>query len=201
MNQPLKNCLTWKTTGDELSVNFDRIEQRKLVEATLFMAPKTVSFEYLRSNSGLSTHAEVLSLLKELKEEYDSKQTVLEVYFNEESKEALMRVCLPYLDKVKHLASESGFNKGVQKTLALIAYRQPVKQSEIIKYRNNKAYDHIKELDEKGFIAREHKGRSYILRTTKKFLDYFGYFYEEKKKEIQQKAKEAIAHAGKPDDV
>ena len=60
------------------------------------------------------------------------------------------------------------------KTLAFIAYKQPLMQSNLVKVRSNKAYDHLKILEEKGFVSKEPKGRSYMLRTTKKFVEYFG---------------------------
>ena len=59
------------------------------------------------------------------------------------------------------------------KTLALIAYKNPVLQSEIIKMRGNGAYDHIKALKEQEFITSERQGRTRVLKLTSKFFDYF----------------------------
>jgi len=85
-----------------------------------------------------------------------------------------MRVKEEYEDKVSHMATDSMFNRGVMKTLALIAYKQPIEQALVVKYRNNKAYDHLKVLFENGFIKKDPKGRTYILSTTTKFVEYFG---------------------------
>ena len=69
--------------------------------------------------------------------------------------------------------AETELPKAVLETVAVIAWKAPVLQSEIIKIRNNKAYDHIKELVESGFIAKEKSSRSYKIKLTQKFFDYF----------------------------
>jgi chromosome segregation and condensation protein ScpB len=70
------------------------------------------------------------------------------------------------------------------KTLALIAYKQPINQSLVVKYRNNKAYDHLKLLLDEAFIKKEPKGRTFVLTTTTKFIEYFGKDFGKKKKSV-----------------
>jgi segregation and condensation protein B len=60
------------------------------------------------------------------------------------------------------------------RTLAVIAYKQPIMQSELSKIRGNKSYDHVKELERMGLISSAKKGRSKELRTTRAFAEYFG---------------------------
>ena len=64
-------------------------------------------------------------------------------------------------------------DKPTQETLAVIAYKQPIMQCDVIKIRGNKAYDHVKTLVEQGFITNERSGRTRILKLTEKFYDYF----------------------------
>jgi hypothetical protein len=59
------------------------------------------------------------------------------------------------------------------RALAIIAWKSPVVQSEIVRIRSTKAYDHIEELLTKGFIMREKSGRSYLIKLTPKFFEYF----------------------------
>jgi len=68
------------------------------------------------------------------------------------------------------------------KTLALIAYKQPIIQATVVKYRNNKAYDHLKLLLDEGFIKKEPRGRTFTLTTTTKFIEYFGKDFGKSKK-------------------
>ena len=71
------------------------------------------------------------------------------------------------------------------KTLAFIAYKQPISQAVVVKYRNNKAYDHLKLLFDEGFIKKEPKGRSFVLTTTTKFIEYFGKDFGKAKKRAE----------------
>jgi DNA-binding MarR family transcriptional regulator len=74
---------------------------------------------------------------------------------------------------VQKLLPETELSKTILETLAVIAWKHPVLQADVIKIRTNKAYDHIKELEELGFITKEKKGRSYLLKVSTKFREYF----------------------------
>ena len=71
------------------------------------------------------------------------------------------------------MLSDSELDKPTQETLAIIAYKNPIFQSEVINIRGNKAYDHIKALKELDFINSEKSGRTRLLKITPKFFDYF----------------------------
>jgi segregation and condensation protein B len=60
------------------------------------------------------------------------------------------------------------------RTLAIIAYKQLIKQSILVEIRGNKSYDHVKELEERGLINVEKFSRTKLLTTTRGFADYFG---------------------------
>ena len=60
------------------------------------------------------------------------------------------------------------------RTLATIAYYEPIRQSEIVKARGNRAYEQIKTLEELGLISSKPDGNTKVLRLTRKFYDYFG---------------------------
>ena len=55
----------------------------------------------------------------------------------------------------------------------MIAYKQPIKQSVVIKIRGNKAYDHIKKFVEIGLINKKRVGHTSELSLTDKFHEYF----------------------------
>ena len=84
------------------------------------------------------------------------------------------------------LVSELEFNMPVQKTLAIIAYKNPVLQAEIIKIRGNKAYDHIKLLKDEGFLISEKSGRTKLLKLTTQFYDYFDTVEDQLKQKLEQ---------------
>jgi hypothetical protein len=60
------------------------------------------------------------------------------------------------------------------KTLALIAYHQPMKQSELVDMIGTKVYDHVPELVERGLVKAREEGVTKILVTTALFPEYFG---------------------------
>lgn len=147
-------------------------EEKKLIEAALFMSPKPMTMDELSELTGNTDKDAVRKIVLEIKQQYAERDSGIEIFTMGDS--YIMQVNSEYDEKVAYLASESEFSKSVTKTLALISFKQPVKQSLVIKYRNTKAYDHIKLLLEKELIARQRTGRTYILRTTRKFLEYFG---------------------------
>jgi segregation and condensation protein B len=65
------------------------------------------------------------------------------------------------------------FSKAEQETLAVIAYKQPVKQSLIVKIRGNKSYEHIKHFIEIGLVRGKKSGRTKELTLSEDFYDYF----------------------------
>lgn len=147
------------------------VQLKRILEAALFMAPGAVSVEEL-AKIAQSTVPEVRVALNELVHEFESAHTSLKIEETETG--FMMKVKPEYEAKVSHLAASPEMNKAVLKTLAFVAYKQPVKQSEVIKFRNTKAYEHIGLLMEKGFIRRERSGLTYMIFTTKKFAEYFG---------------------------
>ncbi|MFH1255861.1 MAG: SMC-Scp complex subunit ScpB [Candidatus Diapherotrites archaeon] len=165
-------------------------ETKKTIEAALFIAPTHMPVDELARISGVSI-AEARMALNELSSNYLERDSALEI--KEEPAGYRMGLKPDLEQKVRHLAASSEFNKSVMKTLALIAYKQPIKQADVIKYRNTKAYDHIHMLNEKGFIRREKKGITFVLYTTKKFTEYFGEQKQQKKKDVEANAPQNLA--------
>jgi segregation and condensation protein B len=64
---------------------------------------------------------------------------------------------------------------GALRTLAAIALRGPIAQTELVELRGSNAYHHVQELVEQGFVRkrRQSDGRSYWLQVTDKFHQYF----------------------------
>ncbi len=84
-----------------------------------------------------------------------------------------MTVKRAFLSVAEKIAPDAELPKSIIETLAILAWKAPMSQSDLVKIRSNKAYDHIEELQNRGFITRERRGRTYILKLTTKFFDYF----------------------------
>jgi len=65
--------------------------------------------------------------------------------------------------------------KGALRTLAAVALRNPILQTELIDLRGSSAYQQIAELVQLGFVSKREQadGRSYWLEVTNKFHQYF----------------------------
>ena len=57
---------------------------------------------------------------------------------------------------------------------ALIAYHQPMQQSQLKDMLGQKAYDHVRDLAAMGLIDRRREGLTRRLTTTRRFAEYFG---------------------------
>lgn len=64
---------------------------------------------------------------------------------------------------------------GALRTLAVIAMRGPLLQTDLINLRGSTAYHQVQELVEQGFVRKRRRsdGRSYWLQVTEKFRQYF----------------------------
>ncbi len=156
----------------------ERKDPKKLCEAALFMSPSSISLNELTKIIGVPDFSVTLKIVEDLIKEYDSRDTALAITKTEGNKFA-MTVKPDYLKEVSHLAVGVEMSKAVLRTLGLIAVKQPVKQSIIVKIVGNKAYDYIKELTEKGFLIAQKKGQTKLLSTSPKFDSYFGKQAEE----------------------
>lgn len=161
----------------------DRLEKEKIMEAALFMSPKPLTLDELNAIAQTESRLETKAMMTELMSFYNSRKSALEVV--ELPVGYQMRVKEDYEDHVQQFAQNSMFSRGIMKTLAFIAYKQPISQSVVVKYRNNKAYDHLKLLLDEGFIKKEPKGRTFVLTTTTKFIEYFGKDFGKAKKKAE----------------
>lgn len=169
---------------------------KNLIEAALFIAAKPLTVEEMKKVKGLDVvpDEELLKVLKSMEVDYDSHG----IKVTEDTGRFELRIKDEFVKHVEHLAPNRDFSRATLQTLSLIAYRSPVKQSEIIDTRGNRGYDHVKELLERGFIKSEAAGHTNILSITQKFLEYFslkspeevkGYFAKKIEKDGKKAAK------------
>ena len=160
------------------------------VEAVLFSAGHKISLDEI-SKLCRSRKEDVLASLQELKKEYDEKQSSLMLV--EEGDFWKFTVRDHFIPMVRKIVTETELTKSVLETLAVIAFKYPILQSDLIKIRTNKSYDHLAELESAGYISRQKHGRTNLIKLTEKFFKYFD-LTEEKVKE-QFKDFESISKA------
>lgn len=146
------------------------LKMKNIIEAVLFISARPMSITEIASASGIRPKSKIKEVLDEMKKDYDHHG----IYIEENEGLYELKVKREHTDIVSLLAPEQDFQKAVLQTLAIIAYKNPIKQSNIIEIRGNRAYDHLAELESKGFITRVPLGHTNVIKITRKFLEYFG---------------------------
>lgn len=140
------------------------------IESLLFASGKFMSEENLSLIIGVEKK-DVKKAIKLLKTEYDQRDHSLLI--TQEADTWKINVREKYLELVRKIVADTELPKSVLETLAVIAWKSPSVQSEIVKVRGNKCYEHIAQLEEMGFVTKDPEGRSFILKVTEKFFEYF----------------------------
>jgi len=157
-----------KQTIEELDLS-QEIENLKKVEAALFIAGRFLTIQELITLTDLNPIL-LKKILADLQDKY--KNSGIEIM----NKDNLwkMDVTNEYTYMVNKLATGSSeFSRAEQETLAIIAYKQPMRQSVLVKIRGNKAYEHIKKFHEIGLINKKKLGHTAELSLTEQFHEYF----------------------------
>jgi segregation and condensation protein B len=146
-------------------------QDKDKVEAILFTTGRFLDLEEISKLVGIGSMGYLRQILEELREDYSKRKGALEIV--EENGRWKLNLRKEYMYLTEQLLNEAELDKPTQETLAIIVYRQPAIQADVISIRGNKAYDHIKRLKEEGFIVAERFGRTRLLKLTPKFYDYF----------------------------
>lgn len=111
-------------------------------------------------------------LAEELKADLQSENRGIHLIESEEGYQ--LRVKAEYVKYVRTLTPFKDLNRGLLRVLALVAYKQPITQSQIVRVIGNRTYEYVKILEKKGMIRTVKSGRTKALVATKGFADYFG---------------------------
>ena len=140
------------------------------VEAVLFITARVVQIEEIAEI--LNEPAEqVEEALLELIMDYSAREGALEI---DDENGYILQVKTEHLDIVEKLCPVE-LKPAVLKTLTVIALKEPIRQSDLKELRGGDVYEHVSELVEKGLVSktRDKNGRSFNIKTTPKFAEYF----------------------------
>jgi len=152
------------------------------IEALLFSSGRKMSVEEISRLCKQKSDV-VVEMLNELQKDYEGRNSSLMLV--QEGDFWKITVREHHLPLVRKIVSETELSKSVIETLAVIAFKYPILQSNLIKIRTNKAYDHLKDLEEAGYITRQKRGRTKLIKLTQKFFDYFSLPEEKLKEQFQ----------------
>ncbi len=149
------------------------VDEKRLVESVLFSASKPVSINEIKEATGLNTN-KIKKTLEELIDDYNVKrkdETSMEVV--KAGDKYAMQVKKKFTDQ-SIMITKPEIESNLLKTLTLIAFHQPLKQSNLRRMIGTKAYEHVDELSRIKLIHTKKHGSTEMLTTTKLFPEYFG---------------------------
>ncbi len=171
--EELEIVMPSKTTS-EIDDSLEKYYVKK-IEAILFVSARYLTMQELISLSDLNPII-IREGLDTLKEKYDKDDTAMEIVSRGEGGGEVWKMDIrkEFANITNKLATGSAeFSKAEMETLGIIAYKQPIKQSVVIKIRSNKAYDHIKKLNDLELIKKKKVGHTNELSLSDEFYDYF----------------------------
>ena len=137
------------------------------IEAILYLKGRPIGLKEL-AELARDEPEQVLAALATLTASYAQRDSALEVV--EQSGRYCLQLRPALADLVKNMLPVN-LSTATLRTLATIALKKRILQSELVDLRGSGAYDHIKELLAQDFIERrrQSEGRSYWLTLSEKF--------------------------------
>ncbi|MFX1385732.1 MAG: SMC-Scp complex subunit ScpB [Promethearchaeota archaeon] len=148
-----------------------RMFHRNLIEASLYAAGRPLTIEELSTRLEFPKK-EVEELVNEVAFDYLERTTALVIA--QIGDRYQMQIKPEYTEKVSKFAKGGAIAERYLRTLTIIALKQPILKSMVIKLRGTGAYEHVKYLIDNEFINAVKKGRTHELTTTDKYADMFG---------------------------
>jgi len=167
--------------AESLSLSMEGFEQTELpiannlkqkVEAVLYLKGQPMNLTAIAEALGCEIEDAEMGLI-DLISEYAHRDSALEIV--ETDIGFSLRLRSEFEDLV-HKLIPVDLGRGALRTLAAIALKKNIVQSELIELRGAGAYQHVQELVEQGFVRKKRQadgGRSSILQVTTKFHQYF----------------------------
>jgi segregation and condensation protein B len=172
------------------------VKEDRIVESLLFSAGKPLSVEEMQETTGLSPK-HVTDSIENLMQSYNidrKDDTSLEIV--KAGNKFIMQVKKTFTDKSMMVAKPE-IRTDLLKTLALIAFHQPVKQSNLRHMIGERIYGDVDQLMSMHLVHSEPHGATEVLTTTRLFPEYFG-IDSTKPEEIREfLAKKVIGHVVK----
>jgi len=175
-----------ESTAIEIENEFENKEKdsEEKVEAALFIAGRFLDLQELIMLTDVNP-----IMLKEILNRLERKYSTGVLKIIRRTNSWKMDIAEKYHYLINKLATGNAeFTKAEQETLAIIAYKQPIKQSVVIKIRGNKSYDHIKKFRQLGLVIAKRIGHTLDLSLSEEFYEYFNV---DKKEATENKSTEA----------
>ncbi|MHA1670905.1 MAG: SMC-Scp complex subunit ScpB [Promethearchaeota archaeon] len=145
--------------------------QKNLIEGALYAGGRPLDVEELATKLEIPKKL-TEELVNELAMEYLERTTALIIA--QVGERFQMQLRPEYTESVAKFAKGGAIAERYLRTLTIIALKQPILKSVVVKLRGSGAYEHIKYLIDNDLINAVKKGRSFDLTTTDKYSEMFG---------------------------
>jgi len=143
------------------------------VEAALYASGRPLTVEEIMRVAGTASERKATAIAREIAKTVNGTMQAVEVVEYVGPKFA-MQLKAQYTPTARKFATRPLLSRAALRTLSFIAFFQPISSAELVLRRSSTVYQHLKELEEVGFIVSERKGRSRAYKTTGRFAEYFG---------------------------
>jgi segregation and condensation protein B len=145
--------------------------EKQLVESVLFSASQPISIQEIKASTNL-TSQKIRKILDQLMIEYDEERpTAMQIV--KAGDKYVMQLKSQYVEQ-SMMISKPEIDDDILKTLSLIAFHQPIKQSNLRRLAGEKIYEHVDELQELKLIHSKKHRNTEMITLTKYFPEYFG---------------------------
>jgi segregation and condensation protein B len=165
--EPEASIVSGNGPGKAAALALETLSISARLEAILYLKGRPLSLAELAELAGLEREATELALIT-LMADYAHRDTALEI--QQEGSRYSLQLREGLGDLVQNLLPVD-LSTASLRTLATIALKKRILQSELVELRGSGAYEHIKELLAQDFIDRRRQsdGRSYWLSLSEKF--------------------------------
>ncbi len=143
------------------------------VEAALYASGRPLTIDEIMHVAGTASERRAAAIAREVAKSVNGAMLAVEVVEYSGPKFA-MQLKAQFTPTARKFATRPLLSRAALRTLSFIAFFQPISSAELVLRRSSTVYQHLKELEEVGFIASERQGRSKAFRTTPRFAEYFG---------------------------
>ncbi len=143
------------------------------VEAALYASGRPITVEEIMHAASTSSERKAAAMAREVARSVNGGMLSVEVVEYPGPKFA-MQLKAQFTQTARKFATRPLLSRAALRTLSFIAFFQPISSADLVLRRSSTVYQHLKELEEVGFVNSERKGRSRAYRTTARFADYFG---------------------------
>ena len=143
------------------------------VEAALYASGRPLTVDEISRVAGTASERKATAIAREVARSVNSNLQAVEVVEYSGPKFA-MQLKAQFTQTARKFATRPLLSRAALRTLSYIAFFQPISSSELAGRRGSTVYQHLKELEDVGFIVAERRGRGRAYHTTTRFAEYFG---------------------------